>query len=197
MTAPAASSWLIEKKGRKKEVLLTADDYDNLTPPDSGNYELHNGKIIFMASPLLPHQKLSAKLHYWLMDYVIKNDSGLVLAAPMDVYFDKHNVVQPDLLYISNERMSIIENNRKIKGAPDLVVEILSDSNKPKEMSFKKHLFEYFDVREYWLINLKKQTLAQYENIEDEWVLRHTLTINDTLKSIVLKNFELKLTDIF
>ena len=196
MTAHA-TSWLLEKNSRKKEVLLTADDYDRMTPPDSGNYELHNGKIIFMASPLLPHQKLSAKLHYWLMDYVIKNDSGIALAAPMDVYFDANNVVQPDLLYISNERMSIIENNRKIKGSPDLVVEILSDSNKPKEMSFKKHLFEYFDVREYWLIDLKKQTLILYENTEYGWMPHPTLTINDTLKSIVLTNFELPLKDIF
>lgn len=196
MTAPAGI--YLEKKSRKKEtLLLTADDYDRLTPPDSGNYELHNGKLIFMASPLLPHQKLSAKLHYWLMDYVMKNDSGLALAAPMDVYFDAHNVVQPDLLYISNERMSIIENNRKIKGAPDLVVEILSDGNTPKEMSFKKHLFEYFDVREYWLINLKKQTLTQYENIEDEWVVRNVLSIDDTLNALVLPDFSLALKNIF
>ncbi len=187
----------IEKKGRKKEVILTTDDYEKLTPPDSGNYELHNGKIIFMASPLFLHQKLSSKLHYWLMDYAIKNDAGIVLAAPMDVYFDANNVVQPDLLYISNERLSIIENNRKIKGAPDLVVEILSDSNKPKEMSFKKHLFEYFDVKEYWLINLEKQTLIQYKNTEDGWMPRPTLTINDILKSIVLTGFELPLKDIF
>ncbi len=196
MTAIAAAPYIDEKK-LKAEMLLTADDYDRLTPPDSGNYELHNGKLIFMASPLLPHQKLSAKLHYWLMDYIIKNDSGIALAAPMDVYFDAHNVVQPDLLYISNERMNIIENNRKIKGAPDLVVEILSDGNTPKEMSFKKHLFEYFDVREYWFINLKKQTLAQYENIENEWILRKTLGIEDTLNAIALPNFTLALKEIF
>lgn len=187
----------IQKKGRKKEMLLTADDYDKLTPPDSGNYELHNGKIIFMASPLYLHQRVSARLHYWLMDYLMKTDLGIALAAPMDVYFDEHNVVQPDLLYISNERLSIIENNRKIKGAPDLVVEILSEGNSPKEMSFKKHLFEYFDVREYWLINLKKQTLAQYENIENEWMLLKTLSIDDTLQAIVLPDFTLALKNIF
>ena len=93
--------------------------------------------------------------------------------------------------------MSIIENNRKIKGAPDLVVEILSDGNTPKEMSFKKHLFEYFDVREYWLINLKKQTLTQYENIEDEWVVRNVLSIDDTLNALVLPDFSLALKNIF
>ncbi len=195
MTASVALP--IEKKGRKKEVLLTADDYEKLTPPDSGNYELHNGKIVFMASPLYPHQRLSNRLSFYLTGHVLKHKLGEILTAPMDVYFDVNNVVQPDLLYISNERLSIIENNRKIKGSPDLVVEILSDGNKPKEMSFKKHLFEYFEVKEYWLINLEKQTLIQYENTEDGWVPRPTLTINDTLKAIVLKDFELPLKDIF
>ena len=188
----------LEKKSRKNEiVLLTADDYERLTPPDNGNYELHDGKLITMASPLLPHQELSAKLHYWLMDYVMKNKSGKALAAPMDVYFDKNNVVQPDLLYISSERLHIIEDNRKIKGAPDLLVEILSDSNTTKEMNFKKHLYEDFEVREYWLINLKKQTLVQYENTAEGWIPRRILGIHDTLEAIALPNFVLNLNDIF
>ena len=62
---------------------------------------------------------------------------------------------------------------------------------------FKKHLFEYFDVREYWLINLKKQTLTQYENIEDEWVVRNVLSIDDTLNALVLPDFSLALKNIF
>jgi Uma2 family endonuclease len=195
MTVPVGI--YLEKKSRKKEVFYTADDYDRLTPSNSGNYELQNGTIIFVPTPFYLHQRLSGKLHYYLMDYVKKNKSGKALAAPMDVYFDQHNVVQPDLLYISNERLSIIENNRKIKGAPDLVVEILSDENQPKEMSFKKHLFEYFEVREYWLINLKKQTLNQYENSEEGWILLKTLGIDDTLNALVLPNFTLALKNIF
>ena len=115
----------------------------------------------------------------------------------MDVYFDKNNVVQPDLLYISSERLHIIEDNRKIKGAPDLLVEILSDSNTTKEMNFKKHLYEDFEVREYWLINLKKQTLVQYENTAEGWVPRKILGINDTLNAIALPDFALNLNDIF
>ena len=194
----ATSGQFLEKKSRKNEiVLLTADDYERLTPPDNGNYELHNGKLITMASPLYPHQRLSNRLSYYLTGFVLNNRLGEVLTAPMDVYFDKNNVVQPDLLYISSERLNIIEDNRKIKGAPDLLVEILSDSNTTKEMNFKKHLYEDFEVREYWLINLKKQTLVQYENTAEGWIPRKILGINDTLNAIALPNFALNLNDIF
>ncbi len=181
----------------QKEKYYTAEDYYRLTPPDNSNYELHNGKIIFMPSPLLPHQKLSNLLSYYLTGFVLKNSSGIILAAPMDVEFDKKNVIQPDLLFISNDRMNIVENNRKIKGAPDLVVEILSEGNTAKAMNDKKFVFENHFVTEYWLINLEKRQLIQYENSDIGFVPRAVLTQNDTLKSLVLLGFELNLSEVF
>jgi Uma2 family endonuclease len=181
----------------KKEKKITADEFYLITPPDNATYELHNGKIISMPSPLLPHQKLSANLHYELMHFVKKSKLGLVLAAPIDVEFDNLDVMQPDLLFISNERMTIIENNRKIKGAPDLVVEILLDGNSPKEMNYKKFVFENNEVSEYWLVNLAKKTLIQYENTDIGFVPVAKLTESDTIKSIVLKGFELQIGEIF
>jgi Uma2 family endonuclease len=195
MTLPVGT--YLEKSSRKKEIFYIADDYDRLTPPNSGNYELQNGRIIFVPTPFVLQQRLSGKLHYWLMDYLMKTKLGTALAAPMDVYFDEYNVVQPDLLYISKERLRKIEDNGKIKGAPDLVAEILSEGHKPKEVSYKKHLFEYFGVREYWLINLDKQTLIQYENTENGLIPLSILGIEDTLHALVLPKFSLALKNIF
>jgi Uma2 family endonuclease len=175
--------------------LLTFDDYARLTPPDSGNYELHNGKIIYMPSPLFLHQDLSVALCAALYFFVHKNKLGKVVAAPMDVIFTLNDTVQPDILFISNERLHIIDG--QIKGAPDLVVEILSDGNTAKEMSYKKHLFETHGVKEYWLINLKKKTLSQYENIDSEFFLKNVLTTEGVLSSIVVEGFQLNLSEIF
>ena len=175
--------------------LLTFEDYARLTPPDSGNYELHNGKIIYMPSPLFPHQDLSVALCAALFFFVHKNKIGKVVAAPMDVIFTPNDTIQPDILFISNERLHIIDG--QIKGAPDLVVEILSGGNTAKEMSYKKHLFETSGVKEYWLINLKKQTLTQYENIEGEFFVKNTLDTEGVLNSISVTGFQLKLSEIF
>ena len=110
--------------------LLTYDDYARLTPPESGNYELHNGKIIFIASPLTPHQMASSNLHTELGYFIKQHKLGRLFSAPMDVRFTPNDVVQPDLFFIKNEESSIIQ--RIIEGAPNLIVEIKSDGNTPK-----------------------------------------------------------------
>ena len=175
--------------------LLTFDDYARMTPPESGNYELHNGKIIHMPSPLIPHQRLARRLVRLLENYLHDNPIGELFFAPMDVIFNQNDTMQPDILVVSNERSSI--KDRQIKGAPDFIVEILSDGNTTKEMSYKKHIFETHGVREYWLINLAKQTITQYENIDDEFVIRNKIQKDGSLASVVIEGFTLKASDIF
>ena len=175
--------------------LLTFADYARLTPPDSGNYELHNGKIIYMPSPLDSHQEISIALSARLYLYVLTHKLGKVLAAPMDTIFTPNDTVQPDILFVSTEKLKII--NRQVKGAPDLVVEIVSGGNTPKEMSYKKHLYEASGVREYWLIHPIKKTLTQYENIEGEFFVKNVANTEGVILSITVEGFELKLSDIF
>jgi Uma2 family endonuclease len=197
MVAEARTSRLAKPKPLKftQPKLLTFEDYARLTPPDSGNYELHNGKIINMPSPLFPHQKLLRRLMRLLSNFLHDNELGELLCAPMDVIFNPNDTMQPDILFVSNERLSIID--RQIKGAPDFIVEILSDGNTTKEMSYKKYVFETHGVREYWLVNIAKQTITQYENFEDEFVIRNKIKIDGSLTSFVIEGFTLKASDIF
>ena len=179
-----------------KARLLTYDDYVRLTPPDSGNFELHNGQIIYMASPIPTHQKLSIRLSNRLFNHIDKHKLGEILTAPMDVVFTPNDIVQPDILYLSNERLHLI-GDKKIEGAPDLAIEILSPSNTPKEMGYKKLLYELSGVREYWIINLDKKTLAQYENVDGEFFMRHIFQKTDTLTSLIIKDFEMSMNELF
>ncbi len=176
--------------------LLTYEDYVRLTPPDSGNYELINGKIIFMASPKPSHQRISSRLNIFLGNFIILNNLGELFAAPMDVVFTEHDTFQPDLLFISKERQSIIGEN-KIEGTPDLVVEILSPSNNTTEMSYKKHIYESSGVKEYWLIDVEKQTLTKYVQEENELRWKEVIQKNEVLTSEIIQGFELDLSQIF
>ncbi len=132
-------------KTRKK--VLTYDDYVALTPPDSGEFELHNGKIIQMASPTPAHQRAIRRLSRKMDAHIEANRLGELFFAPMDTKFDKFNTFQPDILFVAAARAGII-GEKKIDGAPDLVVEVLSESNSQQEMSFKKHIYESHAVRE-------------------------------------------------
>jgi Uma2 family endonuclease len=188
----------LKEKDKQKHAhsrLLTYDDYARLTPVDSGNYELHNGKIIFMPSPLFQHQDIITELLLLLASYVKKEQLGKVVVAPMDVILTPHDTVQPDMLFISKERLHIIDG--QIKGAPDLVIEVLSEGNTTKEMSYKKNIYETTGVKEYWLINLKKKTLAQFENVNDKFISKNTFNTEGVIQSIVVEGFEMKMSDIF
>ncbi len=182
------------KLPRKK--VLTYTDYAQLTPPDNGNYELHDGKILFMPTPTPLHQLASGNLMVEIHNFIKKNKLGRVIAAPMDVVFTPTDVLQPDLLFLSNERLHLI-GNKKIEGAPDLVVEILSPSNTPKEMSYKKFVYEVCDVREYWLINVEKKCVTQYEKTNNELIIKHIFQDNEHLSSLVLEGFSTPVAALF
>lgn len=141
-------------------------------------------------SPEIPYQRTSLSLVKKMDDFVEQDNLGLVLEAPMDVEMDEDNVFQPDILFISNERLGIIEDGRKIKGAPDLVVEILS-SNKKYDLEEKKYIYELHDVREFWLIDTKKKTVEVFENQRKEFVLLQKAYLGDTVHSKLLAGFEI------
>jgi Uma2 family endonuclease len=187
-----------EKQKLTQHRLLTYDDYARLTPIDSGNYELHNGKIIFMPSPIEEHQDTSMAISSHLYFHVKKYDLGKVLAAPMDIIFTPHDTFQPDILFVSKERLNIID--RQVKGVPEFIVEILSDGNIPKEMSHKKDIYESTGVKEYWFINLKKKTLIQYENVDKKFIQKNLFKAENTegvVESLVVEGFNMKMSDIF
>ena len=72
-------------------------------------------------------------------------------------------------------------------------MEVLSEGHSPKDMSFKKYIYESFEVREYWLVNLKKNTLTQYLNHDGEFVPKKVHQKTDVLRAETLQGFELAL----
>ena len=167
----------------------TAQDFENL-PPGPPYYELINNRLVMAPSPEIPHQRTSLSLAAKIFNFVEQYNLGLVLEAPMDVELDEDNVFQPDILFISNARLGIIQDGRKIKGAPDLVVEILS-SNKKYDQEEKKYVYELHDVREFWLIDTKKKTVEVFENQRKEFVLLQKSYAGDTVRSKLLEGFEI------
>ncbi|MFN0036115.1 MAG: Uma2 family endonuclease [Saprospiraceae bacterium] len=191
----AAAPPATRRASRVRRKILTYEDYAAITPANNGNYELVNGNIVFMSSPTPRHQRVVRRLSNQLENLVRQNDLGEVFFAPLDTSFDEINTFQPDILFIKKERAHII-GPKKIEGAPDFVVEVLSEGNTPKEMAFKKYIYETFMVGEYWLINLQKKTIAQYLNEEGEFQKLGTFKVSEAVKSVVLEGFQTKLEDL-
>ena len=160
-------------------------------------YELFDGEIMERSTPSLIHQAVCRELLTELDTFIEENKLGEIFSAPVDLNLDEHNAFQPDLAFISKERSFLIEDDDYIKGAPDLVVEIISPGTVKKDRVIKKNLCERFAIREYWLVDPLNKGIEIYIMQEDKYVLHDLQEISGKISSTVLAGFELELGHIF
>lgn len=172
----------------------TYDDY--LKIPDDKRYELIEGELIMTPSPVPYHQWISKNIEFELEKFVREKNLGKVFDAPCDVYLDEENVIQPDILFISKERLNII-TDKNIRGAPDLVIEILSEATAYRDLVKKKRLYAKHGVKEYWIIDPEEKTVEIYSLKEGVFVVTQSFTEKDVLKSPMLLGLEINLTKVF
>lgn len=147
-------------------------------------------------SPTSTHQRILRKLTRALDRFVEENSLGEILFAPMDVYFSERDTPQPDLLFISKERLDIISEQR-IEGAPDLIMEILSPSTAYYDLKDKKRLYEVSGVKEYWIVDPKAREIEVYALVDDRYALFGRQEKQGALTSKLLQGFCVDLADIF
>ena len=147
------------------KIVLTYDDYCEL-PNDRNRYEILDGELAVTPAPRTNHQSL----YRILANHIVTNQLGDIYAAPTDVILAPTTVVQPDLIFVSNDRRGII-TERAIEGAPALAVEILSPSTQLTDRQTKAQLYAKYAVPHYWLIDPDQQTLEAYELAGDQYQL--------------------------
>ena len=135
--------------------------YDDLLamPEDGNRYELIFGEIVMSAAPKTKHQRALMALSLTLGNYVMTHRLGELFAAPLDVKFSIYSVVQPDLLFVARARAHIVTEHF-IDGAPDLVIEILSPSNRAQDLVKKAALYAQHGVTEYWIVDPESETIS-------------------------------------
>ncbi len=129
---------------------MTAQDYAAL-PVSNTPCELIDGEIVTMPSPSDSHQRLVMEL---LLLIKAVMPAGTLRFAPLDVHLDAHNVVQPDLFWVAQGSPRCLPVDGKYwQGAPDLVVEVLSEGTAKRDKMDKFWLYQAHGVREYWIVN--------------------------------------------
>ncbi len=172
----------------------TYEDYAQL--PEGAPYQLIGGELVMSPSPTSTHQRILRKLTRALDGFVEENSLGEILFAPMDVYFSETDTPQPDLIFISKERLDIIGEQR-IEGAPDLIMEILSPSTAYYDLKDKKRLYEASGVKEYWIVDPMAREIEVYELVDGRYALFGRQERQGALTSKLLRGFSVDLTDIF
>jgi Uma2 family endonuclease len=176
---------------------LTYEDY-LLFPDDGKRHEIIEGDHYVTPAPKTIHQRASFNLALALGAFVKRHSLGLVLTAPCDVLLSDENVVQPDLLFVSTARASIVTEDN-IRGAPDLVVEIISETTRKKDEVTKRKLYERFGVQEYWLLDPELETVKIFRRERQVFgrALELSKEANDVLTTDLLPGFDLAITAIF
>jgi Uma2 family endonuclease len=180
---------VVEK--RKK---YTYKDYVNT--PDDKRYELIEGELLMTPSPTTKHQRVLREIEFILKKFVSENNLGEIFFAPYDVYLDGENVIQPDIMFISKERLNII-GEKNIQGAPCLTIEIISESSAYRDMVQKKKLYAKFGVKEYWIVIPEEELIEIYSLENGIYQLSKVYRKNEALESATLKCLKIELKEIF
>ena len=173
---------------------LTYADY--CRTPDDERSELLDGELIVAPAPNSVHQRVDAKLGWRLAQFVEQRGLGQVFFAPYDVVLSETDVVQPDLLFVSNERTYII-TSANARGAPNLVVEILSPSTAERDQTSKRALYARYGVSEYWLVDPDTRIITVLLLDDGTFAEVARYGARQTLTSPTLPGFAVNLDDIF
>jgi Uma2 family endonuclease len=176
---------------------LTCDDYVNF-PDDGRRHELVDGEHIVTPSPLARHQRISSRLHLALGSHVQAARAGEVFYSPFDVIFSDYDVVEPDLLFVSRERQGIVRD--WVRGAPDLVIEVVSPSTRRVDETTKRDLYDRFGVVEYWIVDPDAALVQVYRRAGDGGfprVAELTAAGDGVLETPLLPGFSLSLCELF
>ncbi len=178
----------------KPKTKLTYEDYCKTS--DDERWELLDGELVMPPSPNTAHQTTVVNLLSLLNTFVRERGLGQVFVAPYDVVLSDFNVLQPDLLFVSAGRERII-TPQNIRGAPDLVVEVLSPSTASRDWRVKLDIYAQHGIQEYWLLDPEGERVWVMTRTGDELSEAGTYGRGDTLASNAVAGFSVGLDQVF
>ncbi len=144
----------------RSAVKLTYQDYCRI-PEDGQRHEILDGEHHVSPAPRTEHQLVLGRLHAQLFAATEGSSLGRVFMAPTDLQLSEVDIVQPDLMVILQKNRHIITPS-KVKGIPDLVIEILSPSTSSHDRKAKKERYRIAGVPEYLMVDPEEHVVEQY-----------------------------------
>ena len=175
---------------------LTYQDYFDL-PESEDRYELIDGELYMAPTPIPEHQIFVYYLAKVIEEFVTRYRLGRMIISPQDVVLSDDIVVQPDIMFVSNERLHIIKWGHYVQGAPDLVVEVLSPSTERFDRTVKRERYTNFGVREYWIADIVGRTVEVNASSGDKFEVVGVYGEGGTFESPLLPGLTVDISDVF
>jgi Uma2 family endonuclease len=147
---------------------ISASDYFQLPAyAEHDLIQLINGEVVIGMPPILKHQDIVREILV-LLTLIAREIGGKAYDSPIEVRLDDNNVFEPDVLYIKPDNLSITQQDEKrIIGAPDLVVEVLSPGTAKYDRQEKYDAYEAHGVGEYWIVDPAHETIEVWTRGKD------------------------------
>jgi Uma2 family endonuclease len=173
---------------------LTYDDFVQF-PDDGLRHELIDGEHYVTASPNTKHQRISINFTVLIGSWLEHHPIGELFHAPFDVVFSQFDVVEPDLLYLSNARAADALTPLHVRGVPELVIEIGSPGTRKRDETIKRRLYERAGVSEYWIVDPEIDAVRVYRREGDGFgrVVDFFADAGDVLTTSLLPGLEIPL----
>jgi Uma2 family endonuclease len=184
---PAPATW----KNRR----WTFDELVAELPESNLPTELWDGELLMSPAPSFLHQEIVARFYKTLDSWVIEHHLGKTGIAPLDMVLTPRHATQPDVVFISNERLGIIKE--RLMGAADLVAEVHSPGSRRRDRIDKRDLYEQHGVREYWLIDPEARTVEVLALAAGTYQLVGRWHPGERARSRLLKGFEVPVSSLF
>jgi Uma2 family endonuclease len=177
---------------------LTYDDFVQF-PDDGKRHELIDGEHYVTPAPRPRHQVILGNLHLLIASWLETHPIGRVLLSPLDVVMSNTDIVEPDLLYLSNERAAATITELHVRGIPELLVEIASPSTRKRDDGIKRRLYEHVGVSEYWTVDPDVDRIRVYRRDGDSFgrPIELSREHGDVLMTPLLPGLEMPLARIF
>ena len=175
---------------------LTYQDYLDL-PESDERYELIDGELYMAPTPIPEHQIFLYYLAKVVEEFITRNRLGRIIISPQDVIIHEDIVVQPDMMFVSNERLHIIKWGHYVQGAPDLVVEVLSPSTARYDRTLKRERYARFGVREYWIADIVARTIEVNVSVGSTFTIASVYGEGETVESPLLPGLEFDMREVF
>lgn len=156
--------------------------------------ELWDGELIMSPAPSFFHQRVVARFYKLLDAWVAGHGLGETGIAPIDMVLSPHRATQPDVLFISRERLSIIRSS--VMGAADLVAEVISPESRRRDRIDKRDLYEQHGVLEYWLIDPEAETIEVLHLSGGEYQLAGRWGPGGQAQSRLLEGFTVSVSEL-
>ena len=164
-------------------------------PESPLHIEYINGEIVMAPSPTVAHQSLARNVFRALDKFVSRETRGALFFSPLDVALPSGDVVQPDIFYLSEGDAKQATKDNRVRCAPIFAVEILSPGSITHDTITKRALYEKNGVREYWIVDVEKRSIAQLVLHKKHYTLTE-LGEREVIRGAVLAGFEMNVGEL-